>query len=129
MAQTSDAARPEGLNIARSPGAALARGGWLPVAGGLAGGIVAAGAAGTSTKTIFLGAVWAGMVVGTLLVLLASYLAVRHARSAVPGPVLRQLWFQVLRRTVGWALGAYVFWFLIIEPLLGHAGIYVPMFP
>ena len=131
MAQVSDSAGRGGLVTTGSPVAAGvgARGGWLAIAGGLAGGLVAAAGAGTSPKTFYVGAVWAGTAAGILVVLLIGYLAVRPARSAVPGPVLRQLWFQVLRRSAPWALGAYVFWFLIVEPLLSHVGIYVPMLP
>lgn len=131
MSQASDAARTGGVNVTGSSGtapAARTAPRWLPAAGGLAGGIVAAGAAGTSTQTIFLGAVWAGTAAGILIILVTTYLAVRPAGAAMPAPVLRLLWFQVLRQTVAWSLGAYAFWFLIIEPELGRAGIYVPMF-
>lgn len=127
MAQATDPAHQGGLSIGRSAGAVGGR--WLPAVAGLAGGIVAAGAAGTSNKTLFLGAVWLGTAAGILLVMGISYLAVRPARAAVPKPVLRQLWRQVLRKSAAWGLGAYAFWFLIIEPLLGHVGIAVPMLP
>lgn len=100
---------------------------WLALVGGLVGGTVAAGAAGTSTQTIYLGAVWAGTGAGLLIVVLASYLQVRRVRLAMPSAVFRRQFRLTLRRTVSWALGAYVFWFLIIEPALGHAGIKVPM--
>lgn len=117
------------VRTAPPPGAAATLGSrWLPVVGGLVGGTVAAGAAGTSTVTISLAAVWAGAAVGILVVLGATRFAVRRLRSAMPPPVLRRVSLQVLRRTVSWALVAYAFWFLVVEPELGRAGIFVPMF-
>lgn len=116
-----------GADVQARPSTTAAASRWLPIAGGLVGGIVAAGAAGTSTETIFLGAVWAGTATGMLIVALSSYLAVARLRSAMPVPIFRRLAKLTVRRTVSWALGAYVFWFLIIEPALSHAGIFVPM--
>lgn len=89
---------------------------------------MAAGAAGTSVHTIGLAAVWAGTAAGALIILAAVSLTARPLRAGVPPDIARQIWLRALRPTVGWALGAYVFWFLFIEPPLANVGIKVPMF-
>lgn len=100
----------------------------LPVVSGLLGGLVAAGLAGTSVDTIGLGAVWAGTAAGSLIVCLGAYLAVLPLQASLPKVIRRRYQKDSLRGAVAWGLGAYVFWFLIVEPALGHVGIYVPMF-
>lgn len=122
-----DVADPAGP-VATSAAIPSPRARWGRIAGGLVAGIVAAGAAGTSTKTIDLGAVWAGTGAGVLIVVMVARLTIGRARRSLPRPVLGQVTKAALRQTVAWALGSYVFWFLIIQPSLVHAGIYVPMF-
>ncbi len=101
----------------------------VPAIGGVLAGIVAAGAAGTSTETIYLGAVWAGAAAGLLLVVALTEFAVSHLRGSMPAGVLRRYRAQMFRYTVSWSLGGFALWFLIVQPLLRQAaGIDVPMF-
>jgi hypothetical protein len=129
MNSRADISETGGVQTASAsiPVRTAARSRWLPVVGGLFAGTVAAGTAGTSTQTIYLGAVWAGTATGIAIVGFTAYLAVRHLRGHMPPSVLRRQFTHATRNTLSWALGSYVFWFLLIEPALSHAGIYVPM--
>lgn len=96
---------------------------------GILAGLVAAGLAGTSTKTFQLGAVWAGVAVGAAILTMATYAATRFARASLPAETLRIVRRTAIRQSLSWSLGAYAVWFLAVEPLLGHAGVRVPMLP
>lgn len=123
IAPAVDLQLPDGANRTTR-----ARQTWAPAIGGVLAGIIAAGAAGTSTKTIYLGAVWAGAAAGLLLVVAITEFAVSHLRRSVPAGVLRRYRAQMFRHTVSWSLGGFALWFLIVQPLLRQAaGIEVPM--
>lgn len=118
--------------------------GWRAVPG-VVGGLLASGCCGTSALTLSMvgvgagsaaGAIGAdlnmqavtmiGLAVGVALIVGASYLLTRPFRGRVPAPVFRQMLRRNLTRMAAWSVGSYVLWFVIIQPVLGKAGVHVP---
>ena len=112
---------------------------------GLVSGVLAAGCCGTAPLTLAMtgigagslaettGTLWnmqlvalAGFVVGVGLVLGATYMTVRRFASRMSPLAFRRLYMQRLARTGGWAVGAYLVWFIVIFPILSSHGIQVP---
>jgi len=60
----------------------------------------------------------AGLLIGVLIVLGVAYLSVRRFRPHMSGDAFKRLYLQNLTRTAGWAVGAYLVWFILLSPIV-----------
>lgn len=112
---------------------------------GLVGGLVAGGCCGTAPATLAMTGMGAGsaaevvggalnmqavtlvgFVVAVVLVLGATYLSVRRFAPRMSPPAFRRFYLQRLAFSGGWAVGAYLVWFIVISPILSSHGISIP---
>lgn len=68
-----------------------------------------------------------GFLIGVAVVLGVSYLNVRSHRAHLSGTAFRQLYLQSLTRVGAWSVGAYLFYFIVIQQtILWKLGVHLP---
>jgi cell shape-determining protein MreD len=60
------------------------------------------------------------------VVLSASYFAIYRRRARISGMAFRALYLQTLTRTAAWSVGAYLVWFIILQPIMWKFHISIP---
>jgi len=63
------------------------------------------------------------------IVLGASFFAIYRRRERLSALAFRALYMQTLTRTASWSIGAYLFWWIIVQPVTWKFHILIPRPP